>query len=71
MPGPVFPRYVLLRSLDHGRAKVRRVLPALTDAELAAPSGKSKTFEQRLLESLERVREHGGQLPAFVEGRRA
>ena len=67
IPGPVFPRDVLLRFLEHGRAKVRRVLPALTDAELAAPSGRKKTFAQRLIESLEHVREHGGQLLAFVE----
>lgn len=64
---PVFPRDVLLRFLDHGRAKMRRVVPALTDAELAAASGRNKTFEQRLVESLEHVREHGSQLLAFVE----
>lgn len=64
---PVFPRDVLLRFLDHGRAKVRRVLLAVSDGELAGPSGRSKTFEQRLVESLAHVREHGAELLAFLE----
>jgi len=70
LPGihaPVIPRNVLLRFLDHGRAKVRRVVPELTDVELAAPSGRSKTFEERLIESLAHVHEHGSKLLAFVE----
>jgi hypothetical protein len=64
---PVFPRGVLLRFLDHGRAKVRRVVADISDAQLATPSGRNKTFEERLVESLAHVREHGSKLLAFVE----
>lgn len=72
IPTPVYGREVLLRFLEHGRAKVRRVLPALTEDELAAPlpaqhPHHGKTFEQLLDVNLAHVREHGGDLLAFVE----
>lgn len=72
LPAPVYPRDVLLRFLEHGRAKVRRVLPALTDEELAAElpahhPHHGKTFQQLLGVNLAHVREHGGQLRAFAE----
>lgn len=71
IPTPVYSREVLLRLLDHGRAKVKRVLPTLTDAELAAPlpvhhPHHGKTFEQLLGVNLAHVREHGGDLLAFI-----
>lgn len=72
IPTPVFPRDALLRFLEHGRAKVRLVLPALTDAELGAPlpphhPHHGKTLEQLIGVNLAHVREHAGELLAFVE----
>jgi hypothetical protein len=72
LPTPVYPQDVLLQFLEHGRAKVRRMLPALTDAELAAAlpehhPHQGKTFEQLLGVNLAHVREHGRDLLAFVE----
>lgn len=72
LPTPVYRRDVLLQFLEHGRTKVRRVLPMLTDAELAAPlpaqhPHHGKTFEQLLVVNLAHVREHGSDLLAFVK----
>jgi hypothetical protein len=72
IPTPVYPQDVLLQFLDHGREKVRRVVPALSDAELASPlplhhPHHGKTFEQLLGVNLAHVREHGSDLLSFVE----
>lgn len=72
IPGAPFTRDHLLRFLEHGREKVRRVLPALSESELASPLHQGhphhgKTFEQLLGVNLEHVREHGSELLAFSE----
>lgn len=71
-PEPVYPRELILRYLDHGRARVRHVLATASDAALAKvcppyhPHA-GKTLEQLLQVNLAHVREHGGQIAELVE----
>ena len=70
---PCYPREVLLAYLDHGRHRVLERIANATAAELAAacPRGhphRGKSLRQLLEVNLDHVREHGGQLTAFVEG---
>jgi hypothetical protein len=72
LAAPVFPREVLLRYLDYGRCKVRDTIAAVTDDELQAlcppwHPHRGKTLEQLLDVNLRHVREHGGDLLAFVQ----
>jgi hypothetical protein len=72
LPAPVFPRDVLLRYVEHGRGKIRDTIAAVTDDELQVlcPSWhphRGKTLEQLLAVNLRHVREHGGDLLAFVQ----
>jgi hypothetical protein len=70
-PEPVYPRELLLKYLDHGRARVRDVLSSATDEDLAkrCPTYHphvGKTLAELLEVNLAHVREHGGQIRAFV-----
>ncbi len=70
-PDAVYPRDLLLRYLDHGRARVRNILPSLTEEDLEErlpphhPHG-GKTLAQLLHVNLHHVREHGGQISTLV-----
>ena len=70
----VFDRATLLRYLDHGRRRVRERIEEMSDAELATPLPSNhphagNTLRQLLDVNLAHVREHGGQMLAFVRAR--
>lgn len=73
-PDHVYPRELLLEYLDHGRARVHDVLSSLTDEDLAKrcpphhPHA-GKNLAELLQVNLAHVREHGGQIRAFVTER--
>lgn len=71
---PCYPREVLLAYLNHGRDRVLERIAKATTADLAAacPRGHphhGKSLRQLLEVNLDHVREHGGQMTAFLEGR--
>lgn len=71
LPAPVFPRAALLRYLDHGRRKVRGSIANVTEEELQAlcppwHPHRGKSLEQLLDVNLRHVRQHGGDLLAFL-----
>jgi hypothetical protein len=71
---PCYPREVLLAYLGHGRDRVLERIANATEAELAAPGPRGhphrgKSLLQLLHVNLDHVREHGGQMMAFLEGR--
>jgi hypothetical protein len=72
LPHPTYDREVLLRYLDYGRRRLHERLASVTDQELASkcppghpPAG--KTLLELLEVNLQHVREHGGDLLAFVQ----
>jgi hypothetical protein len=70
-PDHVYPRELLLRYLDHGRARAREVIASLADEDLAKRCPRhhphaGKTLAQLLDVNLEHIREHGGQIAAAV-----
>jgi hypothetical protein len=73
LPSPPIGREELLAAASHGRAKARRVLPSLTDDQLALrmpdwhPHA-GKTFEQLIRGNLDHLREHTAHLEAVVDG---
>lgn len=67
IPQPIFTREDVLRYIDHGRAKARRLVPELTQESVARvlPAGhpwQGATYERLLQVNAEHVREHGGQI---------
>lgn len=73
-PDGVYPRELLIKYLDHGRAQARDVISSLTDEELAKrcpphhPHA-GKTLAELLQVNLAHIREHGGQIRDFIAGR--
>ncbi len=71
-PDPVYPRELLLRYLDYGRDRARDVISSLTPEQLAErcpphhPHA-GKTLRELLDVNLSHIREHGGQIAAFVD----
>jgi DinB family protein len=75
LPSPIYPREILLEYLDYGRRRALALIPSVTDNELQArcPPGHphaGKSLEQLLGVNLAHLREHGGDLVAFVENAR-
>jgi len=73
LPDPPIGRDELLAALADGRAKAARVLPSVTDDQLAKrlPSWHpwaGSTFADILQVNLRHLREHGGHLEAIVRG---
>jgi hypothetical protein len=71
-PEPVYPRELLLRYLDYGRERAQRVISSLTDSDVAkrCPPGhpwEGTTLEELLKVNLAHIREHGGQIRAFLD----
>ncbi len=71
LPGWVFPKEVLLRYLEHGRRRVRERLASVSETEMAGtcPDGHphaGKTLSQLVQVNLDHVREHSGQIRAFL-----
>ena len=74
LPDEVYPREQLLRYLDHGRLRARRVISGLSDEALAAicPTHhphEGKTLADLLRINLAHLREHGGQIDQFLATR--
>jgi hypothetical protein len=74
LPDRAYRRELLLQYLDYGRARARRVISSLTDADLAKTCGPyhpqaGKTLEQLLQINLAHLREHGGQIRRFLAER--
>ena len=74
VPNETWPQEALVRYAAVGRAKVRETLATVTDDDLAArcPAGHARAgqaYGSVLRDNLEHVREHGGQLAAFLEAR--
>jgi hypothetical protein len=70
-PDPVYPRELLLRYLEHGRARVRNVIETVSEEQLAerCPPGhpwQGTTLADLLRVNLTHVREHGGQIAEFI-----
>ena len=71
MPNPALTREELLAALADGRAKAQRVLPSVTDEQLALrmPTWHpwaGTTFADLLKVNVEHLREHGAHLEAVV-----
>jgi hypothetical protein len=71
VPMETWPQPALVRYAAHGRAKVHETLATVTDEELAVPCPSDhpragETFGRVLQVNLDHVREHGGQLAAFL-----
>jgi hypothetical protein len=65
LPSRVYTREELLGYLDHCRRKVGRMLPSLTEEDLASLVGK-RPFAERLVQSLLHVWEHATQIHMFL-----
>ena len=75
LPDHVYPRDLLLKYLEYGRARARRVISSLNEEDLAKKCGPhhphaGKSLAQLLQINLEHLRDHGGQLRAFLDDRR-
>jgi hypothetical protein len=73
-PDRVYPRELLLKYLDYGRARARDVISSLTDEDLTKPCPPyhpqaGKSLAELLQVNLAHVREHGGHIRAFLAAR--
>ena len=72
LPDQVYPRELLLRYLEYGRARAHRVISSLSEEDLAKKCSPyhphaGKTLAQLLQINLEHLREHGGQIRTFLD----
>lgn len=73
LPDHVYSRDLLLKYLEYGRARARRVISSASEEDLAKTCGPyhphaGKTLAQLLQTNLVHLREHGGQIRSFVDG---
>lgn len=74
LPDHVYERELLLRYLNYGRRRARRIVPMLTEQDLAATCPRGHPHEGKTLAELHQVnlahlREHGGQIKRFLAER--
>jgi hypothetical protein len=71
-PDPVYPKELLLQYLAYGRERARNVISSLTDSDVEERCPPDhpwagKTLAELLQVNLAHVREHGGQIRAFLD----